>query len=266
LQELEKAYPRFQQELTLSDLPEAIVAEVRQAAQTRYEHAIKAGQEVILRHLKEVSTEGQESFEAWRRLRSWLAAPEGLKAWRVLATVLARLQDPAGGDPVSKLDAFLGRERFDITLKRLMLDIADEAKIRPEGKFQVHHSSAGVERAPLVFELTGEERHDVRRRVTRYGLQPVGEGTLTYKPGDSFWADLPVQHAGSGGWLLTWARSRSQVYQFERLVRPPRLHPKDKKNTRGDVQEGISMEITPEDGLPRVPDLMPVVPVPLEKR
>lgn len=266
LQELEKTYPRFQQEFTLSDLPEAIVAEVRQTAHTRYEHAIKAGQEVVLRHLKEVSTEEQESPQAWRRLRSWLAAPEELKAWRVLATVLARLQDLAAGDPVSSLDAFLGRERFEVTLKRLMLVVAEEAKVRPEGKFQVHHSSAGVEEAPLIFEPTGEERHDARQRVTRCGFQRVGEDSLLYKPGDAFWADLPVQHAGSGGWMLTWARSRSQVYQFERLVRPPRLHAKDKENTQGEVQEGISLEITPEDGLPKVPDLMPVVPVPLEKR
>jgi hypothetical protein len=265
LQELERNYPRFQQEFTLSDLPEAIVAEVRQAAHPRYHHAIEAGQEVVLRHLKEVSTEGQESPEAWRRLRSWLAAPEDLKGWRVLATVLARLQDPAAGDPISSLDAFLGRERFDITLKRLMLDIADDAKARPDGRLEVHLLSAGTERAPLIFEPTGEERHDARRRVTRYGFQPVGENSLTYKPGDSLWANLPVQHAGSTGWMLTWARSRSQVYQFERLVQPPRLHPKDKENTQGELQEGISLEITPANGVPIVPDLMPVVPVPLEK-
>jgi hypothetical protein len=266
LHDLEKSYPRFQQDFTLSDLPEAIVAEVRRAAHTRYEHAIKAGQEVVLRHLKEVSTEGQELPEGWRRLRSWLAAPEDLKAWRVLATVLARLQDPAAGDPVSSLDAFLGRERFDVTLKRFILDIADDAKVRPEGKFEIHHLSAGAERTPLTFELTGEERHDARRRVTRYGFQPVGEDSLTYKPGDSLWAGLPVQHAGSPGWMLTWARSRSQVYQFERLVRPPRLHPKDKENTQGEFQERISPEITPADGVPKVPDLMPVVPVPLVNR
>jgi hypothetical protein len=265
LRELQKNYPRFQQEFSLSDLPEAIIAEVRQAAHTRYENALKAGQEVVLRHLKEVGTEGRESPQAWRRLRSWLAAPEELKAWRVLATVLARLQDPSAGDPVSSLDAFLGRERFDITLKRLMLDIADDTNVRPEGKLQVHHTSAGTEKAPLTFELTGEERHDARRRVTQYGLQPAGEDSLTYKPGDSLWADLPVQHAGSAGWMLTWARSRSQVYQFERLVRPPRLHPKTKENTQGEIQEGISLEITPADGVPKVPDLMPVLPVPLEK-
>ncbi len=70
-----------------------------------------------------------------------------------------------------------------------------------------------------------------------------------------------MQNAGSSGWVLTWARNRSQVYQFERLQRPPRLHPKDKANTQGEVQEGISLEFPPEAGIPKMPDLMPVVPL-----
>lgn len=265
LHELEKMYPRFQQEFTLADLPEAIVSEIRQTARTRYEHAIRAGQEVVLRHLKEVSHGERESPEAWRRLRPWLSAPEDLRAWRALAVLLARLHDPAAPDPVTALDAFLGREQFDISVRRLTLEIADDAKVRPEGRLQIRHYSGGEKSPPLVFEPTGEERHDARRRVTRYAFQPQGNASLTYKPGDTLWADLPVQNAGVPGWILTWARNRSQVYQFERLVRPPRLHPKDQANTLGEVQEGISLEILPEDGVPKVPDLMPVVPVPLEK-
>jgi hypothetical protein len=266
LQELEKVYPRFQQEFNLSDLPEAIVAEVRQTARTRYEHVIKAGQEVVLRHLKEVNPGDQESPEGWRRLQPWLSAPEDLRAWRVLAVVLARLQDPAAADPVSALDVFLRRERFDIHLRRLELEIPDDAKVRPEGKLQIHHISASEKSPPLVFELSGDERHDARRRITKFGFQLLGDGNLNYKPGDTLWADLPVQNGGAPRWMLTWARNRSQVYQFERLLRPPRLHSKDKENTRGEVQEGISLDIIPEDGVPKVPDLMPVVPVPLEPR
>jgi hypothetical protein len=266
LQELQKLYPRFQQEFNLSDLPEAIVAEIRQTARARYEHAIKAGQDVVLRHLKEVSPGGRESLEGWRRLQPWLSAPEDLKDWRALAVVLARLQEPAAEDPAGALDAFLRRERFDINLRRLAVEIPDDSKVRPEGKLLVHHFSGGEKTPPLTFEPTGEERHDARRRVTRYGFRPPGDGSLTYKPGDTLWADLPVQKGGSPGWMLTWARNRSQLYQFERLARPPRLHPKDKENTQGEVQEGISLEITPEGGVPKVPDLMPVVPVPLDKR
>ncbi len=265
MQELEKIYPRYQQDFHLSDLPEVVVPEIRQTAHQRYDHALKAGQEVVLRHFKDVSLAGREAPESWRRLQPWLSAPEDLKAWRVLATILARLQDPAAEDPVSALDAFLRRERFDLSLKRLTVEIPDDSKIRPEGKFVLHHFSGDEKRVPIVFEATGEERRDARRRVTRYGFQSVGDGSFTYKPGDTVWADPPVQDAGSPGWMLTWARNRSQVYQFERLLRPPRLHPKDKENTQGEVQEGVSLEITPEGGVPKMPDLMPVVPLTLDK-
>jgi len=226
---------------------------------------IRAGQEVVLRHFKEANPGGRESLEAWRRLQSWLSAPDDLKAWRVLAVVLTRLQDGGAEDPVSALDVFLRRERFDINLRRLALEIPDASKVRPEGKLLVHHFSGAEKTPPLTFEPTGEERHDGRRRVMRYGFGPSGDSSIAYKPGDTLWADLPVQNGGSPGWMLTWARNRSQLYQFERLARPPRLHPKDKENTQGEVQEGISLEITPEGGVPKVPDLMPVVPVPLEK-
>jgi hypothetical protein len=274
LQELEKLYPRFQQEFTLADLPEAIVGEIQQAAHTRYGHAIKAGQEVVLRHLLAVasspagreSKEDWESPETWARLQPWLANPEDLKAWRVLAMVLARLQAASAEDPISTLAAFLRRERFDLILRRFTLEIPDDAKVRPQGKLLVHYFSGGERKPPLIFEPTGEERHDARRRVTRYGFQPAGDSTLRYKPGDTLWADLPVDNAGSPGWMLTWARNRSQVYQFERLLRPPRLHPKDKANTEGEIEEGISLEVSPEGGVPKVPDLMPVVPVTLDKR
>jgi hypothetical protein len=49
-------------------------------------------------------------------------------------------------------------------------------------------------------------------------------------------------------------------------VRPPRLHPREKENTQGEVQEGIALESNPEGGAPKVPDLLPVVPVTLDNR
>jgi hypothetical protein len=78
---------------------------------------------------------------------------------------------------------------------------------------------------------------------------------LTYKPGERLWASLPLRD----DWMLTWARDRSSMYQFESLLRPPRLHKKDEPNTAGSLQEGVRVIIKPADGVPRVPDLMPVV-------
>jgi hypothetical protein len=49
------------------------------------------------------------------------------------------------------------------------------------------------------------------------------------------------------------------MFQFERLQRPPRLHKMPEEPTRGTLEEEVRLLILPSDGVPRVPDLMPVV-------
>jgi hypothetical protein len=265
LEELRKLYPRYQEEFTLTDLPEAIAGEIRRTARIRYKRALEAGQEVVLRHLREVSPEGRETVDGWHRVRSWLANPSDLAAWRTLATVLARLQNPTAGDPVTDLATFLGKDQFTLVLSRLTLEIPDASRVRPDGTLAVYHRQGDESKPKLIFELFGDERRDARRQTTQYTFRSRGGTTITYRPGDILWADLPVKSGGNPDWFLTWARSRSQMYQFERLVRPPRLHQKDREVTEGDVAKSVSLEVSPDNGVPRVPDLMPVVPVPLGK-
>jgi hypothetical protein len=52
------------------------------------------------------------------------------------------------------------------------------------------------------------------------------------------------------------------MYQFERLTRPPRLHRTKEATTSGTLEEEVRLTIIPADGVPRVPDLMPVVKMP----
>ena len=73
------------------------------------------------------------------------------------------------------------------------------------------------------------------------------------------WADVPVKSGDNPDWVLTWSAARSQVYQFERLVQPPRLHRKDQPNLEGEMIERITLQVTPDGGLPRAPDLLPLV-------
>jgi hypothetical protein len=265
VRDLERACLHYADDFSLMGLPEKIAGEIRRATRTRYEHLLKVGRDTVLRHLEEVSPEPRETPASWRALRRWLENPEDLKDWRILARVLGRLQDPNADDPVTVLDRFLRQDRFDLVSQRLVLEIPDTVKIRPAGKMTVHQRS-GETTSELSFEATGDESHDPRRGSTRYRFRPTGDAARVYRPGDSLWADLPCRKGDDRDWMLTWARNRSQVYQFERLIRPPRLHRRDQENTQGESEEGIALEVSPEDGVPRVPDLMPAVPLKFDKQ
>jgi hypothetical protein len=261
LQELEKAYPHYREEFNLTDLPEATASEIRRAADLRYQRAIEVGQAVVLRHLQDANPTDPDTPENWRRLRSWLANPEEFKSWRVLATVLAGLRNAEGGDPVTLLDNFLRQPRFDLVLRRLIVELPDERKLRPGGQLAVHHRRGDETLPTLNYELLGEERHDARRQVTSYTFQPTAGVTLAYQPGDSFWVDLPVKRGDEADGMLTWAANRSQVFQFQRLLLPPRLHRKGQPNLEGERLPQVTVEVVPEGGIPQVPDLLPTLPL-----
>jgi hypothetical protein len=42
-------------------------------------------------------------------------------------------------------------------------------------------------------------------------------------------------------------------------VRPPRLHKVNEATTSGTLEEDVRLSILPADGVPRIPDLMPIV-------
>jgi hypothetical protein len=62
------------------------------------------------------------------------------------------------------------------------------------------------------------------------------------------------------GKQLTWTRCRSRQFEFERLVRPPRLHAADEASSAGRLLESVHLSIVPSAAIPTVPDLLPVVP------
>jgi hypothetical protein len=93
-----------------------------------------------------------------------------------------------------------------------------------------------------------------------YSFVSKGGSALTYQPGEFFFASLPVKKDGDAGeWRLTWARRRSALWAFEALSRPPRLHRADQENTEGELLEDVTLKILPPGGVPKVPDLVPVV-------
>lgn len=261
LQKLKEAYPSYKEEFTTARLPEAVVNEVKQSAGTSYESLLEAGRDAVLRQLQQAGSGDRETLARWAEVRKWLQKdPEELRSWRELATILAGLKEGSRVDPVTDLADFLGKDRFPIELKRLTLEIPDSWKVRPVGPLSLVHPPTSKTAPAAVFEIIGTAQRDPQRRVTTYTLRPAeGQGALTYRPGEELWALIPLKDADNRDWLFTWARSRSEMFQHERLIRPPRLHRKDMENTSGELAVGVVLKPTEGLGIPPVPDLMPAV-------
>jgi hypothetical protein len=258
LAELRQAYPQYEKEFTLENLPEAARPKVRQAARTNYENMLKPARTAVLEQLQQGGKGGEETPARWDAVRSWLKEdPRELAAWRKLALVLVRLYDTDhdAGDPVTRLLAFLQRTSFTIRIDRIAVEIPDSLKVKPSSNasFAIYHVTP--DRPALVLEQSGEPERRARDRVSVYTFRLVEGQPFTYRPGERLWGSLPMQDDR----MLTWARSRSAVYQLESLTRPPRLHKKDEPNIEGTLEAGVKVTLQPPDGVPRMPDLMPVV-------
>ncbi len=257
-QELRGAYPDFEKEFTREDLSDAIRPKVGQVARTNYESILEPARGVVLRQLRQAGSGPEETPARWDAVRAWLKDPEELASWRVVALVLERLFEPEPTDPVEALAKFLQKQSFSIEIKQLVLEIPDSLRVKPgsAATFNVYHpASAGEDRPALVLEQSGEGERQAKDRTWRYSFRLVEGQRFDYRPGERLWATLPLRD----DWMFTWARDRSSMYQFERLVRPPRLHRKDEPNTNGKLEEGVRVTVVPADGVPRVPDLLPVV-------
>ena len=81
-------------------------------------------------------------------------------------------------------------------------------------------SGRGLGGYPASFHVslrqTGEPERD--RQTLVYTFAVTTSKSLTYQPGDLFFAELPVRK-GDRDLKLTWAASRTMSYQFERLLR-----------------------------------------------
>jgi hypothetical protein len=257
VQELRRAYPQYDKEFNLDDLPDAARPRLRQAARTNYEYLLEPGRAMVLRQLQQGGAGTEETAERWDAVRAWLKDPEELSAWRVLAVVLTRLHDPDAGDPVAALQSFLQKTSFSLAFNRISVEIPDSLKVKPgsSAAYVVYHPASSGDKPALVLEQSGEGERRAKDRVSVYTFRLVEGQRITYKPGERMWASLPLRDED----VLTWARDRSSMYQFESLLRPPRLHKKDEPNTAGSLQEGVKVVVSPPEGIPKVPDLLPVV-------
>jgi hypothetical protein len=265
LQTLQGAYPNYRSEFVRAGLPDAFAKVVESRARIAYDNLLAPTRALILQRLKDAGTGASESVSRWNGVRDWLKSePEDLAAWRTLAVILVRLYNPEAADPVSELAAFLGQTAFTIEIKRLTLRVPEDlnVKVPPTSLLSIYHPEPNKTEPALVFEQEDQAVRDTDRHQWIYTYRPRGGKSsvpIIYKPGDDFWAVLPLRD----GLQFTWARSHSAMYQFQALNAAPRLHKATEANTEGKIAEGVVLEVSPKDGVPRVPDLMPVVPAKL---
>ncbi len=265
LQALQTAYPSYRSDFVRVALPDAFIKGMDAEARANYDNLLAPARDLILQKLKAAGTGPEETPARWHPVRDWLKGePDELAAWRTLAGILARLHNPDAVDPVSELSTFLQQPAFTVEIKRLTLRIPEElnVKVPPTALFYVWHPATNKGEAALVFEQEDQAVRDTEGRAWVYTYRPiVGKPAqpLVYKPGDEFWARLTLKD----NLVFTWARSHSAVYKFQCLSGVPRLHKATDANTEGKVAEGVSLEVSPKDGVPRVPDLLPVVPAKL---
>jgi len=113
----------------------------------------------------------------------------------------------------------------------------------------------GKEEVRVLLRPAADAERD--RQTLIYTFTAAGRSSIAYRPGDRFFAELTVRK-GDRDLKLTWAGSRTMSYQFERLLREPRLHAADQSNVEGLLAEGVAVTVT--DGkFPGVPPMVPIV-------
>lgn len=259
-QRVEKLYPRLLSEAPLIELPDAVADELSRVLHSRDERLIEAGRKVVLRELELFEPTKRETRAGWEQVRAWLQTATALPDWRVLATLFGRLLKQPNPDPVQVLADFLGKDHFDLHCDSLTLSLPSDLHLTPSGPLAIHHQPRNEPVADLEFKAVEEHTSGPPSVVAQYRFLPDGRGEVTYRPGDLLWATLPVKRSGvDGDWQLTWSMCRSSIYQFERLVRWPRLHRTDQQNLEGTIAEGVLLSIKPPGGVPTVPELLPIV-------
>jgi GTPase SAR1 family protein len=261
-QQVTRQYPHLLNGFDPSEIPDAIRSDVLRTAETSYDRLLETGRGVVLAHLRQNSTNARETPELWRSLVPWLREPVELQEWRALAHLLAQLKNPKPKDTLLELADFIGNESFNLDIQRLSLQIPLNQKWKPMGAITVFYGPANATAKPAIILKIRDEvgKADLQRGIIAYTFACADGTVIRFRPGASFFAHVRVKKDNdSDDWMLTWARSRSEMFPFECLVRPPRLHRADQVNTEGELVETINLIVIPETGLPEVPELIPVV-------
>jgi hypothetical protein len=255
---LRQTAPGIAEFRVLEPIPDAIASSVRSVAEQSYSQLLKSGQDWLRSRLTELGGKDADTLANWRDQIGWLESSSQWQAWRGLARVLLTLSGSRKTDPIAELTDFLRKERWDITVNQARLSIPSKWSIAPTGPMTIWHGRDLAE-PRMKVELKQENLSEGKGAPFRFAA--VTGTPFDFAPGDAFFVRIPARKENEAGeWMLTWARNRSRLYQFERIGWPPRLHRASEPNTAGILLDDVILEIEPSDGVPKVPSLLPFMP------
>lgn len=242
----------------------AAPAGIRPALQSTWNAVIAAGRQDLADRAKASSKGEPLTVPVLRTAAKQLAITAELRDWRELVSLLSRWFPSIGGDPITALTTFLDQTQFNIELRGLRLTIPDDLKdkrLRPNGKLVISAQRSDRSVATLSFHLADEGVRDPNRRTTTFTFVSEGAGKLPVQPGDIIWAEVDVRDTAGQTWKLSWWANgiRNKLFQFDRLMLPPRIHRLDQKPEDGTPAIGVTMTLVPEHAWPKLPDLLPEI-------
>ena len=253
-QNLKALYPDFAR-WSVADLPDGVRDDVRRRLRRSVDQISRDGQRLVTEYLKSINPTDKEITNDWPRVADYLLS-QPLQEWRDLSGFLVKLDDPKAEEPAQSTAAFLRRPAFELDFKRARLRIPDalsDAPVKPAGDLKLYYRKAeGGDWTTVTLKPDGDQR-DKQTVVHVF----AGDGKVTYRPGDTFYAELAVKR-GDRDMRLTWFGGRTRSFQFECLALPPRLHAPEQNYSDGPVAEGVSLAVV-EGTVPTVPALIPNV-------
>jgi hypothetical protein len=179
-----------------------------------------------------------------------------IRDWGRLLQVLARLEDPQASDPAVELAAFLRAKEFAIEIKGFDLVIPLALRVPPlipAGPLTIALSPAAGSSIVRTFKAAGEGTQQGLNTI--YRLVPEQSEPMQYRPGSGLKLELPVR-SGDQRFTLKWDEGSTKAYQFDRLVREPRLVT---AAGTGEPATGVALIPIPGSIIPRLPILLPEV-------
>jgi hypothetical protein len=218
----------------------------------RYRRAFDAG----VRHVRamirsKLPTGREDTLGDWTAVADFARTNQAFRDWSDLLDHLARL---AGDDPPTPLVPFLSRSTFDLTFTDIEVGIPIDLtsqRIAPAETFTLTRGTTEYQ-----LKRVGEPTHRDGEVLARY-IPDGWSGKLTLIPGDRLTASLPV--SADGDVRLVWDSNRTRTFAFESLSRPAAIVPPMGPRSPA---TGVRTAVTPPNGLPAVPVVLPDLSVP----